>query len=167
MSETIPIGETVFLDANILCYHFVHLPGLETESAACTELVNRIACGELTGITSVLCVGECRHKMMLVEASQRFGGNVANAYFLRKHKDWIRSLKDHLDISSDLSDIGIRIEPLTKVLLDDVGTVIRETGLLNNDASTVALLRRQGITWLATNDDDFNDIAGLRVWKPR
>ena len=45
--------------------------------------------------------------------------------------------------------------------------VPRETGLLTNDATTVALMRRHGLSDVATNDDDFDAVPGLTVWKPR
>lgn len=43
----------------------------------------------------------------------------------------------------------------------------RNHGLLTNDSLIVALLQRHGITHLATNDDDFDRVPGITVWKPR
>jgi predicted nucleic acid-binding protein len=40
-------------------------------------------------------------------------------------------------------------------------------GLLTNDALVVALMRRHSLTNLVTNDDDFDTVPGLTVWKPR
>ena len=39
--------------------------------------------------------------------------------------------------------------------------------LLTNDAMIVALMRRHGVTHLVTNDNDFDRVPGLTVWKPR
>jgi predicted nucleic acid-binding protein len=41
------------------------------------------------------------------------------------------------------------------------------SGLLTNDALTVALMRRKGLTHRVTNDDDFDSVANLTIWKPR
>jgi predicted nucleic acid-binding protein len=40
-------------------------------------------------------------------------------------------------------------------------------GLLTNDAAIVAVMRRHGVAHLVTNDDDFDGIPGLTIWKPR
>ena len=40
-------------------------------------------------------------------------------------------------------------------------------GLLTNDATTLALIQRHGLSNLATNDSDFDSIPNLTIWKPR
>jgi len=40
-------------------------------------------------------------------------------------------------------------------------------GLLTNDAIVIALMRRQGLSHLVTNDDDFDAVPGITVWKPK
>ena len=42
-----------------------------------------------------------------------------------------------------------------------------EYGLLTNDAMIVALMQRHRLSHLITNDDDFDAVPGLTVWKPR
>jgi predicted nucleic acid-binding protein len=39
--------------------------------------------------------------------------------------------------------------------------------LLLGDASIVAQMQQHGIVHLATNDDDFDRVLGVTVWKPR
>jgi len=45
--------------------------------------------------------------------------------------------------------------------------VSKQLSLLTNDALIVALMRRHGIEHLATNDDDFDGVPDVTVWKPR
>lgn len=40
-------------------------------------------------------------------------------------------------------------------------------GHLTNDAMIVALMRRHQLSHLITNDDDFDAVPGLTIWKPR
>jgi predicted nucleic acid-binding protein len=40
-------------------------------------------------------------------------------------------------------------------------------GLLTNDSLIVAQMYRHQLTHLVTNDDDFDRVPGLAIWKPR
>jgi predicted nucleic acid-binding protein len=57
--------------------------------------------------------------------------------------------------------------PLDNTLLSFASRVALQHGLLTNDAIIVALMQRHGIIHLATNDDDFDRVPGITVWKPR
>jgi predicted nucleic acid-binding protein len=52
-------------------------------------------------------------------------------------------------------------------LLCSVPQLAGSHGLLTNDAIIVALMQRHGLTHLATNDNDFDRVPGITVWKPR
>jgi predicted nucleic acid-binding protein len=49
----------------------------------------------------------------------------------------------------------------------EAAAICQAHGLLTNDALIVAVMQRHGITHLATNDDDFDRVPGITVWKPR
>jgi predicted nucleic acid-binding protein len=70
---TIPAGTTVFVDANILVFALVNHP---TYGAACDTFLNRIENQEIVGVTSTHVLGEVVHRMMTIEASDRFGWTV-------------------------------------------------------------------------------------------
>jgi predicted nucleic acid-binding protein len=53
-----------------------------------------------------------------------------------------------------------------QILVEAMQLAVRN-GLLTNDSAILALMRRHGLTHLASNDDDFNRIPDLTVWKPR
>jgi predicted nucleic acid-binding protein len=58
--SVIPAGATVFLDDNILPYHFAADPKY---GDACTSLVERIERQEITGFTSTALISEIAHRM--------------------------------------------------------------------------------------------------------
>src|SRR5690348_8048494 len=59
-------GESVFLDANTLIFHF----GLHPQfGAACNQLLSRIEQQDLVGYTSTHVLSELAHRLMMVEAS--------------------------------------------------------------------------------------------------
>jgi predicted nucleic acid-binding protein len=59
-------GDSVFLDANTLVYHFGLHPSF---GAACNELLARIERQDLLGYTSTHVLSELAHRLMMVEAS--------------------------------------------------------------------------------------------------
>ncbi len=63
-------GESVFLDANTLVYHFSSHVAF---GAACTQLVRRIENGELAGFTSTHVLSEVSHRLMTIQASALLG----------------------------------------------------------------------------------------------
>ena len=58
------------------------------------------------------------------------------------------------------------IEPLTPALLARGAELSPQQRLLTNDALMLAVMEKLGVTYLATNDDDFDSIPGLIVCKP-
>lgn len=68
MSLTLLDQSEVFVDANIIVYHFSG-PTEYTDSYA--RLLQRIEEGKLTGITSTLIIAETRHRLMIIEAASK------------------------------------------------------------------------------------------------
>jgi predicted nucleic acid-binding protein len=62
-------GETLFLDANPLVYHFAPDPLF---GAPCTQLLARIAKQEIRGVTSTHVLSEVAHHLMTLEAASTF-----------------------------------------------------------------------------------------------
>jgi predicted nucleic acid-binding protein len=63
-------GDSVFLDANILIYHFGPHPQF---GPACNQLVQRIEDQDLLGFTSTHIVTEVAHRLMTLEAATLAG----------------------------------------------------------------------------------------------
>ncbi len=83
-------GDTVFLDANMLVYHFAPDPVL---GPACTQLVKRIENQSILGFTSTHVISEVTHRLMTIEAIQRFGWPVPGiAQRLRPHPLQVQQL---------------------------------------------------------------------------
>jgi predicted nucleic acid-binding protein len=161
----IPTGATVFIDANIFYYHFVSLPGL---SIACKNFLHRIEQGEITGVTATVVLAEAQHKVMLAEAVQKYGlspqGLVRR---LTQTPGLLVGLSHHRIVPSTVVAMHVRIEPLTMAILQQAADLSVTHELLTNDAALLAHMQALGITHLATNDDDFDKVTGITVWKPR
>ncbi len=77
--EQVPSERMLFIDANILIYHFTQ------QSLSCSKLLKRCQDSGVSGFTSVVCVAEMLHRLMLAEAMQK--GYVTPPNALRKLKE--------------------------------------------------------------------------------
>src|SRR5256885_10622166 len=86
---------------------------------------------------------------------------------VKKHPEWLDSLSQHQAIVSTVRALALNVEPVSLDLLELATELSVTHHLLTNDALTVAIMKKLGVTHIATNDDDFDRVAGLTVWKPR
>lgn len=61
----------------------------------------------------------------------------------------------------------LNVLPADMTIFSEAAEVSAQFHLLTNDALIVAMMRRRKLTHLVTNDDDFDDITSIQVWKPR
>jgi len=67
--DDLPAGSTVYLDANTFIYHFSAHPAY---GPACTGLLERIERKEHQGIASSHTLADVAHRLMTIEAMNRF-----------------------------------------------------------------------------------------------
>jgi predicted nucleic acid-binding protein len=159
--DRIPVGISVFIDANIFIYHFTGV------SPQCTAFLGSCEGGRLAGITGVHVLAEVAHRLMAVEAVRKgliTPGNVAAKF--RAHPDIVRALSDYQTNLNTLMAIGIQVLFLGPDDLVASAAVRRVSGLLTNDSLTAAMLQRERIRALATSDPDFRRLPDVRIYEP-
>lgn len=158
----IPVGATCFVDATIFYYHLVNSPPLSED---CSDFLERIEQGQVSAVTSTVAVSEAIHKIMLTQVVARHAvdrkGLISR---LKRHPELLDDLTEHQRVFPILRSLDV--EQITLDLLARAAEVSTQLRLLTNDALTVALMQKLGITNLATNDDDFDSVASLKVFKP-
>ena len=165
MLRDLPNSIMCFVDANILCYHIVQTPLLSDE---CTQFIQRIAQGAITASTSAVVVAEAIHKVMLAEAVQQYQlDHRGLAHRLQRHRELIAGLSAHRRVPGLIQALSMHVEPVTLDLLARAVDISIHHHLLTNDAVTIAVMERLGLSCLVTNDDNFDAVPGLVVWKPR
>jgi predicted nucleic acid-binding protein len=157
--DQIPSGAEVFLDANALIYHFVGDP---TYGAACTRLVERIEQLNLRGFTSAGVVSDAAHRIMTIEAMQKFGWPTKGlaARLQRLHAE-IAKLTLFQQAIEQIPRLGIE---LWDVRYDSVATATilsRQYELLSGDAQIVSVMQARGLTNLASHDSDFDRVPWI------
>jgi predicted nucleic acid-binding protein len=157
-------GNSVFLDANTLVYHFQPHPRW---GPVCTDLVERIEHQELLGFTSTHVLSEMAHRLMTLEACARFGWRFAGiARRLMKHPAQVQSLTHFRQAIQEVPRYGIQVLTVPPHLIDAAAAVSQRFGLLSNDALIVAVMQANGLTNLASNDTDFDRVPGLTRYAP-
>ncbi len=165
MLSDLPDGTSCFVDANIICYHIVKTPPLSDE---CTKFLKRIEERTLNASTSAVVVAEAIHKVMLAEVVQQYGlDHRGLAHRLPRRRDLITGLSEHRKVPFLVRSLAIHVEPITLDILERAADVSAQHRLLTNDALTVAVMEKLSLSHLATNDDNFDSLPDLSVWKPR
>ena len=165
MPLDVPPGVTVFLDSTIIHYAFVDFPGA---TAQCIGLLNRIAGREVQACLTVPVLNDAAHKVMCSEAKVRFAQPRAGLVnWMKANPDRVRELVNAAEVLRLIGAMPVRLLDLGMSTLADAQAVARANGLLAGDALIVAAMRQHGVVHLATNDDDFDAIPGLTIWKPR
>ena len=137
-------------------------------TAECAAFLGRAEAGRVVAHTSLHVLREAVHKVMLAEASLKFGRPLAGLVgWLGRHPERLGELGDFRRAAEAMIRMRHTILPTDAALLVEAADVSREAGLLTNDATSVALMRRHGLADLASNDDDFAAVAGVTLWRPR
>lgn len=157
--EEIRPGQAIFIDANIFIYHFTG------QSRACRTLLERCETREITGITGAHVVMEVLHRMMMLEAVQKglvSAGNVVRR--LKERPEVVRALGEYAQHTGRIPDMRIQVLVVDVELVRASHEVRTRTGLLVHDSISVAMMEREGIRAIATQDQDFLTVAGLQVY---
>jgi predicted nucleic acid-binding protein len=161
----LPKGTACFVDSNIFYYALVPTAGL---SEHCTAFLNRAIAGEIIVWASIPVLSDAIHKVMTAEAAARLGRDRQGIVgYLGRHPEVVNGLTEYLRAVPRLRTVPINLIAADLELLETATAVSQEYGLLSNDAIIVAQMRKNGLVHLVTNDDDFDAIPGLRIWKPR
>lgn len=159
--EDVSDGEQIFVDANILIYHFSGI------SSACRTFLQRCESKQVEAFTGVHIVLEVAHRLMMLEAFHKgliSGGQLARK--LKEQPEIVKSLREYNRSIRLIPRLGIRVRAISSAIVRVSEAVRVQEGLLTNDSITVALMGRLGLTAVATYDADFERVGSLRVYRP-
>ena len=160
----LPAGVTVFVDANILIFALTSHP---VHGIACDAFLDRVENQIIAAVTSTHVLGEVVHRMMTIEAADRFGWPVQGiANRLRRHPAEVQQLIRPRQAVDEIAAAGVSVLPVTAPQIEQATDISRQTGLLYGDALIVAVMRDQGLTHFASLDADFDRIPGLTRYSP-
>ncbi len=150
----------IFIDANIFVY------GLSGQSAQCRQFLERCLREEVGGITLFETVNEVTHRLMVAEALSKGLITHPNAKRLRENFKLIPALTDYWKNVERLLALNLLFVPVNDAVLKGGHAERLAAGLLTNDSMIVVSMREYGVSFLATNDADFERVAGITIFKP-
>ncbi len=156
----LPSQSFIFIDANIFVY------GLSGQSGQCRQFLDRCLKEEVTGITLFETVNEVTHRLMVAEALSRGLITRATAKRLRENAGLISGLIDYWKNIERLLALNLLFVPVNEAIVRGAQVERQAAGLLTNDSMIVSCMREYGVSFLATNDADFERVSGITVFKP-
>jgi predicted nucleic acid-binding protein len=163
--DQIPANVAVMLDANIVIYAL--FPQVK-QHEACKRLLERGARGEIVLHITANAAADVIHRAMVLEllakgVVQKSSEAVTH---LKHNPQVVQNLTRYKSILRDLREARINILPLTYRDLHNSRQFRDEQGLMTNDSIIVAVMKREKIQFLATNDADFERVPGIAVRTP-
>jgi predicted nucleic acid-binding protein len=160
----IAMGAAVFVDANTFVYHFIADP---TFGTACTSLLERVEKKEIEATTSPHILAEVAHRLMTIEACQKFGWTYAGiASRLQKHPQNLQQLVAFQQAITEVGRLGLNVLMVTPQHVEQATDISRQHGLLTNDAIVIALMQSGKLVNLASADADFDRVPTLTRFNP-
>ena len=163
--DQVPAGVHVFVDANILVYHFQPHPGF---GPMCHRLLERIERQDIEGSTSTNLLGEVAHRLMVIEAGALpgwAGGKVLNR--LKQQPGVVKQLALFQTAVESVLQSKIQVLTIPPALVSTAATLSRQYGLLTTDAVILAVMQAQGLTHLASHDAHFDSVPGITRYAPQ
>ena len=159
--EDLPDGASIFVDANILIYHF------SGTSWECQAFLQRCESRQLEAFTGVHIVLEVTHRLMMLEALQKgliTGGQPARK--LKEQPEIVKVLQAYNQSVQPIPRLNLHVWAITSAVVRASEAIRIQERLMTNDSVTMALMRQLDLSAIATADADFNNVSGLRVYQP-
>lgn len=158
----IPRSSAVFIDANILIYHFAG------RSDECSTLLARVEAGEIRGCTSQPILLEVAHRLMVIEAGEEgmpLGANPAAR--LARRPELVRRLSKYHFSVAKIPRMGVEVLALPDDFLSRSQEYRQTYGVLVNDSLIPLHMRDAGIAILASGDSAFDRVPWITRASPR
>lgn len=154
-------GTEVFIDSITFIYHFT---GVSDE---CSEFLSRCEDGEITGITSVNVLLEVPHRLMMIEAVNKKLVKSPNVLKkLRSRPEKIRKLNEYFVNTLKIKELGVIIKPVDFEVILLSQSIRAAYGFMVNDSVNIAIMKRESIVSLASNDKESERIEDISLYKP-
>jgi predicted nucleic acid-binding protein len=85
---------------------------------------------------------------------------------LKQNPEIIKKLSTYSHDVQKIEEMNINILDLSLEIIQESAKIRNKEGLLTNDSLMAAIMKQYNIDRLITNDDDFDNIEWINVYKP-
>ena len=129
--------------------------------------MERIELKDLLGRTSAHVLADVGHRLMTIEAMNRMQWPATRlAARLKKHHAEIPKLTLYRQALTQVSLMGVQVLAVAEASVQTASSLSQQFELLTGDALIVAIMRQHGLTSLASEDSDFDRVAGIARYGP-
>jgi predicted nucleic acid-binding protein len=159
-------GDVIYLDTNVL----VGLVDAVSEyHGACAAFFQRAIdpAHPIQLITATLTVDEVIF-VLLQELLVREPYHItrSRSQYLQDHPDIVRALMEQVDPLIDALCALVTLEPVTAADIDQMRQEMQGSGLLPRDAIHLSVMKRCGLTAIASDDEGFDHCQGITLFQP-
>ncbi|MCZ7403081.1 MAG: PIN domain-containing protein [Candidatus Methanoperedens sp.] len=163
--SSIPSGTSVFIDANIFLFEIFEDANFGDSSY---DFIKKIESSEIKGYTSTLVLDEVLFKMILMEASNKFNVSMKDVVrILKQEPEKLTALEKSWENIREIQNMdNLTIFGVSPAIFKEAVEIALTCKLLPHDATHAAVAKEMNIRNIATNDDDFERMDFIKVWKP-
>ena len=159
----VPPGTRIFIDSNILLYIFLKHPKW---GKSCQQFMQRTEGMDIQGIVDEFIFNEVMHKLMVTAMVNRFHCSPQKAIALVKNTPEILMDFPVLWEAGELLQ-AINVKVISGPFFPESFTLMQEHHLLITDSVHIAAMKKEKVTHIASNDNDFSRVPWVSVWKPQ
>jgi predicted nucleic acid-binding protein len=159
-------GDTIYLDANVL------VGVIDADSIyhrACASFFQRAIDPNrpIQLITATLTLDEVIFVLLQeLVAREPYQITRSRSQYLRDHPDVVKALMVQVDpLAQAIRDLVI-LEPVTATDMDQMREEMCASGILPRDAIHLSVMKRLGLTAIASDDDGFDHRQGIDLYQP-
>jgi hypothetical protein len=162
--DELPDGTEIYIDVNIFIYNITNHPLFGGRSK---KFLKRTELGKIKASTSIVCLNELLHKLVLGEIAQKYEVSISKIpNLIKKQPDILDTLQSYDIVSKTQTMSNLFLIDLTPQIFSTARELMKRHYLLSNDAIHAATCKIHNIKNIATNDPDFERVPFLKVWKP-
>jgi|GEM_PF-826621 len=156
---------TIFIDANIFLNTIF---GSGKEAASCTRFLEEADAGIFPTATSVIVLNEVLHRLIIASVVSSSGVAPESAvHQIKLHPELIHEVRAVWEIMDDIQSVRqMKVYGISPATYGRSLVLMREWGLLGNDALHLACMEEHSISTIATYDRDFSRISGVKIQRP-
>ncbi len=156
-------GPEIYVDTSLFLFVALADP---TYGPSSSEFLSRAFDGQFSLVTCSLALDEFLFSALIERLQQEKSVSRRRAQFLRDHPNVVAALARSTVPLMEGVMKSARVEPVLAEDAVEMGRLVAAHGLLPRDAIHVAVMKRAGLTAIATDDTDFTRVPGLEVYMP-